>query len=284
MKILLSRLKNKIVFKEKEKMKPIGLQLYTVRELLGESKEKFISTMKHVSEIGFVGVEGGLGEAIKYGMTAEQYKELLDQLGLEMITGPGPKHDLSNIDEIARLKNIFGFKHLFGGFGWDEFKTMDSIRKTADLINRMTTALKPHKLQLCLHNHFWEFDRINGKIAQEYIAELCPDVKFEIDIYWATNFMANDAAEQVKNFKARVPVLHIKDGMMERPKDQPFGGPMSAVGAGKVNVKGAIAAADPKVLKWLVVEIDRCEGDRVEAVEKSYRYLVDNKLGKGSVK
>ncbi|HCE44792.1 MAG TPA: hypothetical protein DET40_14725 [Lentisphaeria bacterium] len=269
---------------KKVNMKPIGLQLYSVREVLGESKESFLSTMKKVSEIGFVGVEGGLGEAVKFGMTAEQYKELLDQLGLEMITGPGPKHDLSNIEEIGRLKKIFGFKYLFGGFGWDEFKTMDSIRKTAELINRMTAAIKPHKLELSLHNHFWEFDRINGRIAQEYIAELCPDVKFEIDIYWATNFGANDAAEQVKNFRSRVPILHIKDGMMERPKDQPFGGPMSAVGAGKVNVKGAIAAADPKLLKWLVVEIDRCEGDRMEAVEASYRYLAANKLGKGSVK
>ncbi len=269
---------------EKISLKPIGLQLYSLRELLGESKESFLSTMKQVSETGFVGVEGGLGEAKKFGMTAEQYKELLDKLGMKMITGPGPKHDLSNIEEIAQLRKIFGFKYLFSGFGWDEFKTMDGIRKTAELINRMTAAIKPHGLKLSLHNHFWEFDKINGRIAQEYIAELCPDAVFEIDVYWATNFGANDAAEQVKNFRARTPLLHIKDGMMERPADQPFGGPMSAVGAGKVNVKGAIAAADPKLLEWLIVEIDRCEGDRLEAVKASYRYLVGNKLGKGSVK
>lgn len=263
-------------------MKPIGLQLYTLRERLGESKESFLSTMKRVAEIGYVGVEGGLGEALKFGMTAEQYKDLLDKLGLTLITGPGPKHDLSNVEEIARLQKIFGFKYLFGGFGWDEFRTMESIRKTADLINRMTAAIKPHGLKLTLHNHFWEFDRIDGRIAMEYIAELCPDVLFEVDVYWATNFCANDAAEQVKNFRARTPLLHIKDGMMTRPEGEPFGGPMSAVGAGKVNIKGAIAAADPKLLEWLIVEIDRCEGDRLEAVEASYRYLAGNKLGKGS--
>ncbi len=265
-------------------MKPIGLQLYTVRELLGESKESFMSTMKHVSEIGFLGVEGGLGEAKKYGMTPGQYKELLDKLGLKMITGPGPKADLSNVEEIAMLSKLFGFKQLFGGFGWDEFKTMDSIKKTAELVNRMTAAVKPHSLELCLHNHFYEFDRVNGRIAMEYIAELCPDVKFELDLYWVTNFGACDAAEQVKKFRARTPILHVKDGMMERPEGQPYGGPMSAVGAGRVNIKGGIAAADPNVLKWLVVEIDRCEGDRVKAVEASYRYLVDNKLGEGKVK
>jgi len=228
-------------------------------------------------------VEGGLGEAKNFGMTAEQYKGLLDDLGLQMITGPGPKPDLSNLDGIGKLKKLFGFEFVVGGFGWDEFKTLESIRKTADLVNLMTAALKPHQLKLALHNHFWEFDRINGRIAQDYIAELCPDVLFQIDVYWATNFGANDAAEQVKRFSARTPLLHIKDGLMERPAGMPFGGPMSAVGAGKVNIKGAVAAADQQVLKWLIVEIDNCAGDRLEAVEASYRYLAGNKLGIGHV-
>lgn len=265
-------------------MKPIGLQLYTLRERLGESRESFLSTMKRVAEIGFVGVEGGLGEAQKFGMTPEQYKGLLDELGLRMITGPGPKSDLSNVAEIVQLKKVFGFKYLFVSLGWEEFKTMEGIRRMADLVNRMTAAVKPHQLKVTLHNHFWEFDRVNGRIAQEYIEELCPDVLFELDIYWATNFGANNVAEQVKHFSARMPLLHIKDGMMTRPAGQPAGGPMSAVGAGRVDIKGAIAAADPKVLEWLIVEIDTCEGDRLEAVEASYRYLVGNKLGTGKVK
>ena len=121
-------------------MKPIGLQLYTLRERLGESKESFLSTMKRVAEIGYVGVEGGLGEARKFGMTTEQYEGFLDELGLEMITGPGPKPDLSNLDEIVQLKKLFGFKYLFGGFGWDEFKTMESIRRTADLVRPMKSS------------------------------------------------------------------------------------------------------------------------------------------------
>ena len=39
-----------------------------------------------------------------------------------------------------------------------------------------------------------------------------------------------------------------------------------------------IAAADPDVLEWNVVELDDCDTDMMTAVERSYRYLVGNGL------
>ena len=41
-------------------------------------------------------------------------------------------------------------------------------------------------------------------------------MKFEIDTYWAANFGACDPAEQVSKFKARTPLLHIKDGPLDQ--------------------------------------------------------------------
>ena len=57
---------------------------------------------------------------------------------------------------------------------------------------------------------------------------------------------------------------------------------MLAVGSGKNNIREIIAAADPKVLRWLVVELDRCDTDMTTAVAESYKYLVSNKLAEGN--
>jgi sugar phosphate isomerase/epimerase len=76
--------------------------------------------------------------------------------------------------------------------------------------------------------------------------------------------------------KARLPILHIKDGMLEKD------GPMTAVGSGKLDMPAIIGAADPTVLEWLVVELDRCATDMMEAVRQSYAYLTAQGLATGT--
>ena len=53
------------------------------------------------------------------------------------------------------------------------------------------------------------------------------------------------------------------------------------LGRGKMDVPAVIAAADPAVLKWLVVELDNFDGEMLSAVEESYNYLINNGLGMG---
>jgi len=150
-------------------MKPIGLQLYTVRESLGESKESFYSTIKKVAKWGYKGVEGGIGA---HGIPPKDYKKLLDDLGMKMISGPGVARDLSNIDKISEYREIFGFDYLMDGFGWDDFKTQDSIKNVCDQVNARTEALKPSGAKLALHNHWWEFEEIDGKLGIDYVRGL----------------------------------------------------------------------------------------------------------------
>jgi sugar phosphate isomerase/epimerase len=71
-------------------------------------------------------------------------------------------------------------------------------------------------------------------------------------------------------------MLHIKDGLIDPPQ------PHTAVGAGKLDMPAIIGAADPNVLEWLVVELDSCATDMMQAVADSYRYLVDAGLGYGN--
>jgi hypothetical protein len=56
---------------------------------------------------------------------------------------------------------------------------------------------------------------------------------------------------------------------------------MVAVGQGKMDIPAIIDAADPDLLRWLIVELDACDTDMLTAVADSYRYLTENGLAEG---
>jgi sugar phosphate isomerase/epimerase len=70
----------------------------------------------------------------------------------------------------------------------------------------------------------------------------------------------------IKELGARVPLLHIKDGPADSREAN-----MVAVGEGVMDVAGIVAAG--KSAEWLIVELDRCATDMLEAVRKSYPNL-----------
>jgi len=81
----------------------------------------------------------------------------------------------------------------------------------------------------------------------------------------------------VRQYAKRIPCLHIKDGPLVQGK------PHTAVGKGKMKMAPIIAAADPKVLEWLIVELDECATDMMQAVRDSYAYLTGEGLAEGNV-
>lgn len=250
-------------------MKPVSLQLYTLRDL---AKDDFVGVLKSVAAIGYKGVEpAGL-----YGMKPAEVLRIVKDLGMVVSSNHGPWPNRENIAEVVDTAKALDCRIAVGGFGPDDFKTADTIRRTAETINFMIGPMKKAGLRLALHNHYWEFDTVNGRLAYDRLMELCPDLLSELDIYWASNFGAVDAVEQVRRNRKRLALMHVKDGPLLRDK------PMTAVGAGKVNIKGCVEAADEKVLEWLIVELDACATDMLQAVKDSYRYLVGNGLAQGN--
>ncbi len=250
-------------------MKPISVQLYSVRE---EAKNDFVGVLKRIAAMGYKGVE----PAGFHNLKPAEFRKIVEDLGMKTSSSHGPWANPENLQEVIDTAGILGIDLVSTGYGPEQFKDMAAIEKTAETVNGMVGKLNKAGLTLFMHNHWWEFCKIDGRIAYDIFAELCPGVKFEIDTYWAANFGANDPAEQVAKFAGRAPLLHIKDGSLEKDKA------MVAVGKGKMKFKKVIAAADPKVLRWLVVELDRCDTDMMTAIEDSYKYLVANKLGIGN--
>ncbi len=249
-------------------MKPIGVQLYSLRE---ESKDDFGAVLERLAAMGYKGVE----PFNLFGMSTSAFRKRVEDLGMVVCSSHTPWANRSEIGEVIEVVSELGLSRAAGGFGPDDFKDLDAVKQTADTANALVEQLKPAGLELFLHNHWWEIQELEGEPAYYHFERLCPEVKYEIDTYWAANFGARDPAEEVRHFKSRSPLLHIKDGPLEEKKAH------VAVGQGKVDIASVVRAGDEDVLEWLIVELDACDTDMFEAVEASHRYLTENGLAEG---
>ncbi len=250
-------------------MKPISIQLYTVRDAMAED---FAGTLKQIAEIGYTGVEpAGLHDN-----TPADVRKMLDDLGLVASSSHAAVPTPENVNEVVDTAKTLGYDIVVSGKGPDDFKTLAGAKATAEAFQTGAELLKPHGLTMCYHNHWWEFDKIDGRLAYDILFELAPDVSSQLDIYWAHNFGAVDVPSVLAQHKANVPLLHIKDGPLTQ------GEPMTAAGGGKVDIPAVVAAADEDVLQWLIVELDSCATDMMQAVADSYTFLTGEGLASGN--
>ena len=240
-------------------MKPISVQLYSLRN---EAQKDFINVLKTVADIGYEGVE----PAGFWDLSPKEFKSVVDDLGLKISSTHSPWATSDSLQEAIDVAGVLGIDKVACGYGPDAFKDLEAIKKTAEEVSKMQKILAQAGITLFQHNHAWEFERIDGHLKYEIYAEICPDVQFEIDTYWAANFGAENPVDMVQQFLDRTVLLHIKDGPLVK------GQPMTAVGSGKMDIPAVINAAGDTP-EWLVVELDQCATDMVQAVKESYAYL-----------
>jgi len=249
-------------------MKPISIQLYTVREA---AKNDFFGVLGQIARIGYKGVEpAGL-----HGKAPKEVRKVLDDLGLVCSSTHGPLATKDNLSEQVDLARTLGYSMLISGVGPDDFKTLEGIQKAAQKFQAAAELLEPHGLRMGYHNHWWEMDNVDGRAGYDLFFERARGVFSELDVYWASHFGAVDVPSLLKRHNRNVPLLHIKDGPLVKDK------PHTAVGKGKLNIPAIVAAADASTLQWLVVELDDCATDMMQAVMDSYDYLTGNGLAQG---
>jgi sugar phosphate isomerase/epimerase len=248
---------------------PIALQLFTVRDLLAQD---FEGTIRRVADMGYVGVE----TANLFGESPASAAKLFDELGLKVI---GAHSALPLGDEKQQVIDTMGAlkcKRMI--VAWqppEKYKSLDGIKSICDTLNEGAAAARAHGLQVGYHNHWFEYQPVDDRIPVDVMLEhLDPDVFFEVDVYWVQT-AGQDPAQVVRRLGSRAPLLHVKDGPCR------LDAPMTALGEGVVDIPGVVAAGG-SATNWLVVELDRCDTDMMDAVRKSYRYLVEKGLGRGN--
>ena len=249
-------------------MKPIALQLYSLRHL---AKKDLVAVLKLVAEMGYVGVEpAGL-----YGNNPNEVRKVLDDLELVCCSTHGPLPTTETISRRVDEAAALGTDMIVSGLNSAEFETADAIKAGIDKLAAAAALAGEADMKFGYHNHWWEFDAVDGRTPYELIMRDVPEMFSQLDVYWAANFGQVDVPALLGKYAARVPLLHLKDGPLVR------GEPHTAIGAGKMDIPAAIAATDDQTLQWLIVELDECATDMTAAVRESVAYLTGEGLGRG---
>jgi sugar phosphate isomerase/epimerase len=247
---------------------PLAVQLYSLRDALAGD---FAGIIRKVAAMGYAGVE----TAGFLGSTLQEAVRLFRELNLTVPSAHLPLPMGAQRNEVLEIAQTLGATSIVsGGVGSERFATLDSIKKVCDDFNEAHAAASANGLRFAIHNHWWEFEPVQGVRPYHLMLErLDPAVVWEIDTYWVQTAGLNPV-DVLRELGNRAPLLHIKDGPAR--KDQP----MVAVGQGTMDFR-AIIPAHADHTEWLVVELDHCATDMLEAVAHSYRYLADEGLGHG---
>ena len=248
---------------------PIALQLYTVRDLLAQD---FEGTIRQVSDLGYMGVE----TANMFGASPASAAKLFDELGLTVMGAHSPLPLGDEKQEVIDTMEALHCKRLI--VAWqppEKYKSLDGIKSICDTLNEGAAVARAHGLQVGYHSHWFEYEPVENRIPIDVMLEhLDADVFFEVDVYWVQT-AGQDPVEVIRRLGSRAPLLHVKDGPCQ------LEAPMTALGEGVVDIPGVVAAGAGST-EWLVVELDRCATDVMEAVRKSYHYLIGKGLARGN--
>ena len=247
---------------------PVAIQLYSVRDLLAKN---FKAIVTQIAEMGYVGVE----TAGFPGINVVEASDLFADLGLQVCSAHTQLPYGKQKNQVIELADALEISRVVSSTSRDDFDSIDSIKALCSRWNEAADVADEFDLELGLHNHWWEFAQVEGRTAFDVLLENIDErVFFQIDTYWV-NTGGGDASQIVESLGERAPLLHIKDGSCEQDSD------MVAVGEGKMDFP-PIVEASHGISDWLIVELDRCATDMMEAVEKSYQYLTQNDLARGA--
>lgn len=243
---------------------PTAIQLYTVRDLLGEN---FKSTVEKIAEMGYKGVElaGDTG-----GMNARELKAFLDGLGLAVAGSHTPIEQIAEdvqpaIDFALEVGNKFVVCPYLGD-NWRE--NAEGYIKVAKILEKAGAKCKDAGLRMCYHNHSFEFTKFDGEYGFDILyANSDPElVQLELDTYWVKNG-GEEPVEYINKYSGRVPLIHLKD--MKDDENRSF----AEVGTGTLDMNAIFEAAQKAGTKWYIVEQDVCPGSPLDSAKISIENL-----------
>ncbi len=255
--------------------KPIGLELYTVRELFAKDPAR---TMKQVAAIGYKEVE------VTPGLTPATLHRDLRAAGL---SAPSSYVVLpKNLDEwkgSVDLAARYGVHYII--VGDNPRLSAQAWRRRADFFNECGRVSRKAGIQFCYHAHFHEFELVDGTTGYDIMLTRCEPqlLKMEMDIFWVT-YAGADPLHYWRKYPGRFPLLHIKD-MRKGVRINPHAGPpangpnpFAPVGQGRIDWPKIFAHTREAGAKHIFVEQDRCTLPPLEAIAISYKYLRNLRL------
>ena len=250
---------------------PIGLQLYSLR---GDFSKDVAGTLDKVKGFGIKYVE----LAGTYNMSAEKFREMLDERGLVAISGHFPYDRFrDDVEGIAKEATALGLT--YAGCAWISHKAPfdeKQARDAAAVFNKAGQALEKHGIKFFYHIHGYEFHpHGDGTLFDLLVKETNPKhVTYEIDVFWVVH-PGHDPAKLIAKYPKRFELMHVKD-MKKGTETGILTGKSDvnndvAVGTGMMDWPAILQAAKKAGLKYYFIED---ESDHAAAhIPESLKFL-----------
>jgi len=255
----------------------VSIQLWTFAEYVGFGTDaatiaRLEEVLSRLSEMGYRNVE----PFTLSGLTAEQYRALLDKYGLKASArhvNVGTPENPADIEQILADNRTLGIKY-FGSGSTPIFPLVYHTEAEwiayAEYLNELGALARQQGQNLMVHNHHIEFTEVFGgqTVFDILMAYTDPrNVVFQLDLFWATKGGA-DPVELLERYGDRIQLFHVKD--------MDAAGNIEIVGEGIIDFPEIFAAAKGQI-RYYVVEHDPRFGDPTfdpfEAAEKGFAYL-----------
>ena len=263
---------------------PIGLQLYSVREMLAKDYE---GTLKQVAALGYQEVEA----AGFYDHTAAQVQSAMQAAGLRCVSAHYSCADLSgDFDKILEFNNALGVHYIicsFPGFkdpsrvkrmsfpAQVEAFTMDDYRWNADQFNHFGEKVKAAGMKFGYHNHTMEFSKKDGVVPFDELLRLTDPklVTIEMDCGWVVVGGA-DPVDYLRRYPSRISMLHVKDFKhSDKPASVTAPPPAAQLGEGTLDYRPVFEAAKKAKIAHYFVEQEGFDIPPMEALKIDADYM-----------
>lgn len=267
--------------------RPLGVQLYTVRNQLGAQAEK---TLQAIAEIGYREIELGRADLSQLAPIAKSHglRPVSMHIEAPLVTGDWtawggaakapPDATLERALQDARTHGVeyavvsyLMASERGGGVAFYE--------KLADRLNRAGTLGRSAGVTIGYHNHGFEFEPFaDGRRPLDVLmARTDPGlVRLELDVFWVGITGANPV-DLLDRYKGRVALVHLKDKAKDAATATDEGkvppAAFKEVGSGALDFPAILKAAHATGIEHYFVEQDHTAGDPIASLRQSYQYL-----------
>jgi len=264
-----------------EKNYPLGLQLYSLRNTIGDDVK---GTIEKVANVGFNELEtyGYSPDNKFWGLSVQEFKNIIHSNGMTTPSGhygldpylskEGTESDFAYALEVAQGLDQ---KYVIIPFISGGLRTsIDDYKRIAEKLNKAGEMCREAGLKLAYHNHAFEFDNFNGQNGLETFLENTDKdlVDFELDIYWVVR-AGKDPIALFENYPGRFPLWHVKD--MSKSNNELN----TEIGSGTIDYKEIFKKTKIAGGEHFIVEQENFEMDPYKSLSQSFNYL-KNDIGK----
>lgn len=241
-------------------VRPLGIQLYTLRDLL---KDDFEGTIAALAQIGYQEVEfAGL-----YGRAAGDVRKVLDRHKLKAPSGHyGIPAITDTLEQTIAEAKTLGHRYVVVPWLPEEVRNPDGYARSADTFNEAGERLRKAGLTLGYHNHWFEFDALEGgRCGYDILLDRTRRelVVMELDLFWIRKG-GRDALSYFANHPGRFRMVHVKDMAAD--------GAMVDVGQGAMDWPTLLEAAKRAGVEHRFVEHDEAK-DPLAFARSSFRFM-----------